>query len=55
VSIDGFSVQRMALEYFVSKYVTPKYPNVGMDSQFQLPDKIDMAAVGYHKLTVIQK
>jgi len=55
VSIDGFSVPRMALEYFVSKYVTPKYPNVGMDSQFQLPDKIDMAAVGYHKLTVIQK
>jgi len=55
VSIDGFSVPRMALEYFVSKYVTPKYPNVGMDSQFQLPNKIDMAAVGYHKLTVIQK
>ncbi|HZI58586.1 MAG TPA: hypothetical protein VFF39_17530 [Verrucomicrobiae bacterium] len=55
VSIDGFSVPRMALEYFVSKYVTPKYPNVGMDSQFQLPDKIDMATVGYHKLTVTQK
>jgi hypothetical protein len=55
VSIDGFSVPRMALEYFVSKYVTPKYPNVGMDSQFQLPDKIDTATVGYHKLTVTQK
>jgi hypothetical protein len=55
VSIDGFSVPRMALEYFVSKYITPKYPNVGMDSQFQLPDKIDLATVGYHKLTVTQK
>jgi hypothetical protein len=55
VDIDGFSVPRMALEYFVSKYITPKYPNVGIDSQFQLPDKIDMATVGYHKVTVTQK
>src|SRR6185369_10164096 len=55
VNIDGFSVPRMALEYFVSKYVTPKYPNVGIDSQFQLPDKIDLATVGYHKVTVTQK
>jgi hypothetical protein len=55
VSIDGFSVPRMALEYFVSKYITPKYPNVGLDSQFKLPDKVDLATVGYHKLTVTQK
>jgi hypothetical protein len=55
VSIDGFSVPRMALEYFVSKYITPKYPNLGIDSRFQLPDKIDLATVGYHKLTVTQK
>ncbi|HEY2363192.1 MAG TPA: hypothetical protein VGK36_18880 [Candidatus Angelobacter sp.] len=55
VTIDGFSVPRMALEYFVSKYITPKYPNVGIDSKFQLPNKIDMAAVGYHKVTVTQK
>lgn len=55
VSIDGFNVPRMALEYFVSKYVTPKYPNIGIDSQFQLPDKVDLATVGYHKLTVTQK
>ena len=55
VTMDGFSVPRMALEYFVSKYITPKYPNVGIDSQFQLPNKIDMATVGYHKVTVTQK
>lgn len=55
VSIDGFSVPRMALEYFVSKYITPKYPNIGLDSKFQLPNKIDIATVGYHKLTVTQK
>jgi len=55
VSIDGYTVPRMALEYFVSKYITPKYPNIGLDSTFQLPDKIDVATVGYHKLTVTQK
>ncbi len=55
VSIDGFSVPRMALEFFVSKYITPKYPNVGLDSTFKLPNRVDMATVGYHKLTVTQK
>lgn len=55
VMIDGFNVPRMALEYFVSKYITPKYPNVGIDSQFQLTNKIDLATVGYHKLTVTQR
>ena len=55
VSIDGYSVPRIALEYFVSKYITPKYPNMGLDSTFQLPDKIDTATVGYHKVTVTQK
>jgi hypothetical protein len=55
VSIDGISVPRMALEYFVNKYITPKYPNVGMDSHFRMPDKVDVANVGYHKLTVTQK
>jgi hypothetical protein len=55
VSIDGIDVPRIALEFFLSKYITPKYPNVGMDSTFNLPDRIDLAIIGYHKLTVTQK
>jgi hypothetical protein len=55
VTIDGITVPRVALEYYVSKYVTPKYPNIGIDSTFALPNKIDVATVGYHKLTVTQK
>jgi hypothetical protein len=55
VNIDGFSVPRVALEYFVSKYIAPKYPNIGLDSKFQLSNRIDTATVGYHKLTVTQK
>jgi hypothetical protein len=55
VSIDGIDVPRIALEYFISKYIAPKYPNVGMDSTFSLTNKIDIAVVGYHKLTITQK
>ena len=55
VSLDGTEIPHMALQFFVDKYITSKYPNIGMDSKFQLPDKIDTANVGYHKLTVTQK
>jgi hypothetical protein len=55
VSLDGVEVPRIALQYFVDKYITSKNPNIGMDSRFPLPDKIDSAAVGYHKLTVTQR
>jgi hypothetical protein len=55
VSMDDVQVPRVALEFFVEKYITSKYPNIGMDSHFPLPDKIDSARVGYHKLTVVQK
>ncbi len=55
VTLDGVEVPRIALQYFVAKYLTAKNPNIGLDSQFPLPDKIDTAAVGYHKLTVTQK
>ncbi len=55
VDIDGTTVPRVALEYFVSKYVTPKYPDVGMTSTFELPDRIDTATVGQGTLTVTQK
>lgn len=55
VSIDGVEIPRKALEFFVSEYLKPKYPSVGMDSEFSLPDKIDLATIGYHKLKVTQK
>jgi hypothetical protein len=48
----------MALAQFVSNScgkITPKYPQVGVDSQFALPDRIDIATVGLHKLTLTQK
>ena len=55
VNIDGLDVPRMALEFFINKYLKPKYPTVGFDSEFQMPDRIEAATVGYHKLTVTQR
>lgn len=55
VSLDGVEIPRFVLQIFVEKYLQPKYSNVGMDSRFRLPDRIDVAIVGPHKLTVTQK
>ena len=55
VSLDGVEIPRFVLQLFVEKYLQPKYPNVGLDSRFELPDRIDTAAVGLHRLTVTQK
>jgi hypothetical protein len=55
VAIDEIEVPRFVLELFVDKYVTPRYPGVGLDSTFALPDKIETATVGQHKLTIVQR
>ncbi|MFL6300292.1 MAG: hypothetical protein ACJ71N_06760 [Terriglobales bacterium] len=55
VEIDGIPVPRMALEYFVNKYLTSRFPNVGMTSHFKLPSKVDSATVGQAQVTVNQR
>ena len=55
VSLDGIEIPRFVLQLFVEKYLQPKYPNIGLDSRFALPDRIDTAIVGLHKLTITQK
>ncbi len=55
VYIDGLPVPRVALEYFASKYIKPKNPNLGIDSQFALPDRINTATIGDHVLTIVQR
>jgi hypothetical protein len=55
VSLDGVEIPRFALEMFVEKYLQPKYPGIGLDSKFVLPDRIDTAKVGLNKLTITQK
>jgi len=55
VAIDGINVPKAALEYFVDKYIKPKYPELGIDSTFDMPGRVDSAVVGDHKVTIIQK
>ena len=55
LAIDGVNVPRMAMEYFVDKYLKPKYPNVGLDTQVHLPARVDSAVVGTNEVTVVQK
>jgi len=55
VSLDGVEVPNFVLELFVEKFLTPKYPEIGIDSKFALPNCIDTATVGLHQLSVTQK
>jgi len=54
-AIDGVDVPRFALQMFVDKFIRPKYPQVGLDSQFKMPARVDVAVVGDKKLTLTQK
>lgn len=55
VSLDGVEIPRFVLELFVEKFLQPKYPEIGLDSRFPLPEKIDTAIIGARNLTIIQK
>ena len=55
VSLDGIEIPNMVLELFVEKYLTPRYPQIGIDSRFALPDRIDSAVVGQHRVVLTQK
>jgi hypothetical protein len=55
VALDGVTVPRLALQFFVDRYIKPKHPDLGLDSRFELPDRIDTASVGDHVLILTQK
>jgi hypothetical protein len=55
VSLDGVEIPHFALQLFVEKYIQPHHPEIGIDSRFNLPEKIDTATVGSHQVAVTQK
>ncbi len=55
VALDGVQIPDFVLQMFVNHYIEPKYPNLGIDNTFQLPDRIDSGVVGNHQLTVTQR
>ncbi len=55
VILDDTEIPPLILQIFVQKFIQPKYPNLGMDSHFTLPARVDTATVGLQKLTITQK
>jgi hypothetical protein len=55
IELDGVTIPRVALEFFIDRYLQPKYPDIGMDSVFDLPHRIDTARIGDHQLILTQK
>jgi hypothetical protein len=55
IDLDGTTIPRMALQFFIDRYIRPKHPEVGLDSVFALPARIDTATIGDHQLIVTQK
>ena len=55
VFLDGVEVPQVALQFFVDRYIKPKHPEIGIDSRFQMPERIDSAVVGRHQVTLEQK
>jgi len=56
VLFDGVEVPRIALQYFASRYLQPKYGKaVGMDATIPLPARIDAAMIGVNQVTITQR
>lgn len=55
VWLDGLEIPRPALEFFVQKYLQPKYPEADLDTVFGMPDRIDSAIVGDRQITFTQR
>src|SRR6202047_2756792 len=54
VSLDGVEVPQFVMQLFVEKYLKPKYPNIGLDSRFALPARVDAATIGLHRVSITQ-
>ncbi len=55
VVLDDTEIPPILLQLLIQKFVRPKYPDIGLDSRFALPDRIDTAIVGLQDLTLAQK
>ena len=55
VSLDGLDIPKQTLEFFVQRYLQPKYPEVDLDTIIGLPYRIDSAVVGDGRITLTQK
>jgi len=55
VTLDGMQVPNAALEFFLVKFLQPKYPEADLDAVFGMPNRVDSASVGDHQVTFAQR
>jgi hypothetical protein len=55
VSLDGLEIPKQALEFFIQRYLQPKYPEIDLDTVIGMPYRIDSAAVGEGQITLSQR
>ncbi len=55
VELDNAALPEWALEFFLQRYVTPRYPSVGMTSTFKMPLRIQTATVETGKVRLEQR
>ena len=55
VSLDGVEIPHFVLQLFIDKFIKPKYPNIGLETQFKMPSRVDSAVIDTGKVTLIQK
>ncbi len=53
--LDGIELPQMVLQFFAQRYITPRYPHVGITSTFKLPLRIDSAIVEAGRVQLVQK
>jgi hypothetical protein len=53
--LDGIEIPKFALQMFLRKYVQPKYPNIGMETRFALPERINTAKIEESQLSLTQR
>jgi hypothetical protein len=53
--LDGIEIPKFALQMFLRKYVQPKYPDIGMETRFELPERIDTAKIEESQVSVTQR
>jgi hypothetical protein len=55
VSLDGLEIPRKALEFFIQKYLQPKYPEVDLDMVIAAPHRVNSATAGDGQITFAQR
>jgi hypothetical protein len=56
VAFDGVGIPRLALDYFASRFLRPRYGNaIGLDSTFRLHNRIDTAVVESDQVSITQR